>query len=91
MKKVAKLLKQRMGKHAEKVSTRVLPNTFIRAAALTNMALKGILPQLGVNLHATGEKAKSVLGWSPRSPEDAIIASAENLVRLGLVASRSSG
>jgi len=85
MKDVAELLKRRMGKHAEKVSTRVLPNTFIRAVALTNMAMKGIVPLLGVNLNATGEKARRVLGWSPRSPEDAIIASAESLVRLGLV------
>ncbi|HEY1216679.1 MAG TPA: aldehyde reductase [Bryobacteraceae bacterium] len=85
MKQVAGLLKQRMGLHAEKVSTRVLPNTFIRAVALTNMAMKGIVPLLGINLNATGEKARRVLGWSPRSPEDAIIASAESLVRLGLV------
>jgi dihydroflavonol-4-reductase len=82
---VAELLKQRMGKHAEKVSTRVLPNTFIRAAALTNMAMKGIVPLLGVNLNATGEKAERVLGWAPRSPQDAIIAAAESLVRLGLL------
>lgn len=85
MKDVAALLKERMGKHAEKVSTRVLPNTFIRAVALTNMAMKGIVPLLGVNLNATGEKARRVLGWSPRAPEDAIIAAGESLVRLGLV------
>lgn len=85
MVQVAELLKRRMGKHAEKVSTRVLPNAFIRAAALTSMTMKGIVPQLGMNLNATGEKARRVLGWSPRSPEEAIIASAESLVRLGLV------
>jgi len=85
MVQVAELLKQRLGKHAEKVSTRVLPNTFIRAAALTNMAMKGIVPLLDVNLNATGEKAKRVLGWAPRSPEEAIIASAESLVSLDLV------
>lgn len=85
MKQVAELLKKRMGKHADKVSTRVLPNTFIRTVALTNMAMKGIVPLLGVNLNATGEKAKRVLGWAPRSPEEAIVASAESLVRLGLV------
>jgi dihydroflavonol-4-reductase len=82
---VAELLKSRMGKHAEKVSTRELPNAFIRAAALTSMAMKGIVPLLGVNLNATNEKARRVLGWSPRPPEAAIVASAESLVRLGLV------
>lgn len=85
MGQVAELLKSRMGKHAEKVSTRELPNAFIRAAALTSMAMKGIVPLLGVNLNATNEKARRVLGWSPRPPEAAIVASAESLVRLGLV------
>ena len=85
MVQVAELLKQRMGKHAEKVSTRVLPNALIRTAALTNMAMKGIVPLLGVDLNATGEKAQRVLGWHPRSPEEAIVASAESLVQFGLV------
>ncbi|HTS47988.1 MAG TPA: aldehyde reductase [Bryobacteraceae bacterium] len=85
MVQVAELLKRRMGKHAEKVSTRELPNTFIRAAALTSMTMKGLVPLLGVNLNATAEKARRVLGWAPRSPEEAILASAESLVRLGLV------
>jgi dihydroflavonol-4-reductase len=49
------------------------------------MTMKGIVPQIGVNLNATGEKARRVLGWSPRSPEEAIVGSAESLVRLGLV------
>jgi len=52
------------------------------------MTMKGLVPLLGVNLNARGEKAKRVLGWSPRSPEEAILASAESLVRLGLMASR---
>jgi dihydroflavonol-4-reductase len=85
MVQVAELLKRRMGKHAEKVSTRELPNAFIRAAALTSMAMKGLVPLLGVNLNATAEKARRCLGWAPRSPEEAILASAESLVRLGLL------
>jgi len=85
MVQVAELLKRRMGELAQKVSTRELPNAFIRAAALTSMAMKGIVPLLGVNLNATGEKARRVLGWTPRPPEEAIIASAESLVQLGLL------
>jgi dihydroflavonol-4-reductase len=82
---VAELLKRRLGEHAAKVSTREVPNAFIRAAALTSMTMKGIVPLLGVRLNATGEKARRVLGWAPRSPEEAIVASAESLIRLGLV------
>ena len=82
---VAKVLKQRMGEVASKVSTRVLPNTVVRLGALKDPALRGALPLLGLNLNATSEKAMRLLGWIPRPPEDAIIATAESLARLGLL------
>ena len=34
---------------------------------------------------ATSAKARRLLGWSPRAPEDAIVATAESLHRLGLL------
>ena len=82
---VAKVLKQRLGPAADKVSTRVLPNTVVRLGALKDPALRGAVPLLGLNLNATSDKAMRLLGWSPRSPEDAIVATAESLVRLGLL------
>ncbi len=83
---VAKILRRHLGAAAEKVSTKVTPNTVIRVAALTNPAMKGLVPLLGVNLSASGDKAKHMLGWTPRSAEEAIIAAADSLIRLGLVA-----
>jgi len=82
---IAKLLKARMGPAGARVSTKQLPDLLIRSMALTNMAMKGLVPLLGVDLAASGEKARRLLGWSPRSREEAILASAESLVRLGLV------
>jgi hypothetical protein len=35
--------------------------------------------------NATNEKAKRLLGWSPRSNEESILATAESLARLGLL------
>ena len=46
---------------------------------------KQILPELGKMKNATSEKARRVLGWAPRSNEEAIVATAESLVRLGLL------
>lgn len=85
---VAKVLKERMGPAADKVSTRVLPDTLVRSGALKDPALRGAVPLLGLNLNATSEKAMRLLGWTPRPPEDAIVATAESLVRLGLLARR---
>ena len=82
---VARVLQRRMGAAAGKVSTRVLPNWLVRLAAIRDRSMKGIVPLLGVNLNATSEKARRALGWAPRSREDAIVATAESLLRLGLV------
>jgi dihydroflavonol-4-reductase len=84
---VAKVLQRRMGAAAARVSTRVLPNWLVRLAALRNQALKGIVPMLGVNMNATSEKAVRLLGWAPRSSEEAIVATAESLIRLRLLKS----
>jgi dihydroflavonol-4-reductase len=85
MNDIAKVLRRRMGAAAGKVPTRVLPNWLVRLIALGNPAIKGIVPMLGMNMNATGEKAKRLLGWNPRSSEEAIVATAESLIRLGLL------
>jgi dihydroflavonol-4-reductase len=82
---VAKILRRRLGAAASKVPTRVVPNWVVRLAALRNPALRGLVPLLGVSLNATGEKARRLLGWAPRSSEEAIVAAAESLLRLGLL------
>jgi nucleoside-diphosphate-sugar epimerase len=82
---IAKVLRSRMGDAAAKVPRRQLPNWLVRLAALRNRELRQLAPQLGKMRHATSAKATRVLGWVPRSSEDAIVATAESLLRLGLV------
>jgi dihydroflavonol-4-reductase len=62
-----------------------LSNWLVRIAALCDPAIKLILPELGQFKNATNEKATRLLGWKPRSREEAVVATAESLVRLGLV------
>jgi nucleoside-diphosphate-sugar epimerase len=82
---VAKVLKRRMGARARRVPTRELPNLLMRIAALRDPAVKVLLPQLGKVRNASSEKAQRLLGWAPRSNEEAIVASPESLLRLGLL------
>ena len=82
---VAGVLRRRMGAAASKVSTRELPNWLVRLAARRNPGLRGIATLLGRNMNATSEKAIRLLGWAPRSSEEAIVATAESLVRLDLL------
>jgi nucleoside-diphosphate-sugar epimerase len=82
---IAKVLKDRLGASAKRVPTRQLPNWLVRVAAMRDPAVKQILPELGKRKNATNEKARRVLGWAPRSREESIVATAESLVRLGLL------
>ena len=43
------------------------------------------LPELGRRKSASSEKARTLLGWSPRSNETAVLATAESLLQLGLL------
>jgi nucleoside-diphosphate-sugar epimerase len=85
MLEIAQTLKKGMGAAAKRVPTRELPNWIIRLASLRDPAVKLILPELGKKKNASNEKAKRILGWAPRSREEAILATAESLVSLGLL------
>jgi nucleoside-diphosphate-sugar epimerase len=92
MQEIAQLLKERMGDAAARVPTRVLPDWLLRLIALVDPLVQQIVPELGKVQNATSAKARRVLGWRPRSNEDSIVATAESLIRLGLVRpSRSPG
>jgi dihydroflavonol-4-reductase len=85
MREIALILKARLGQAARRVPTRQLPNWLVRLASLRDPAVKQILPELGKSKNATNAKAKRMLGWQPRSSEEAIVATGESLVRLGLL------
>ncbi len=82
---LAHVLKARMGEAGRRVPTREIPDWVLRLSAVFDTAVKQVLPDLGKRKNATNAKARRVLGWAPRSNEGAIIATAESLVRLGLL------
>lgn len=84
---IARILRQRLGAAANRVPTRVLPNWLVRLLGRRNPRMREIVPLLGVNLNASGNKARRLLGWAPRSSEEAIVATAQSLVSLGLLKS----
>lgn len=84
---IARTLKERMGAKAARVPTRQLPDWLVRLARFKDPAVRQIIPELGRWKNATSEKARRMLGWSPRSREESVVATAESLVELGLVKS----
>jgi len=79
---ISRVLHSRLGAAARRAPTRSLPNWVLRLTALFNPTVHELLPELGKIKNGTHEKASRLLGWAPRSNEDAIIATAESLLRL---------
>jgi nucleoside-diphosphate-sugar epimerase len=82
---MAGFLKTHMGAAAKRLPTRQLPDWVVRLVALFDPSVRQILPELGKRKNGTNAKAKRLLGWSPRSNEDCIVATGESLVRYGLL------
>ena len=82
---MADTLRRRMGEAAGRVPRRELPNWLVRLLGRFNPELRSVIPELGRRKEATSDKARRLLGWRPRSREEALIAAAESLLRLGLV------
>lgn len=86
---IARVLKARLGDAAKKVPTRQLPNWFVRIVARFDPGMRQLVPMLGKIRNATSAKAERVLEWKPRPSEDAIVATAESLVRFGIAGSKA--
>lgn len=82
---VALTLRERLGREARSVLRSQFPNIAVRVLAQFVPALRLFVPQLGVVRNASNDKARNLLGWSPRSPEQAVTATAESLLEIGLV------
>ncbi|RAI97893.1 nucleoside-diphosphate-sugar epimerase [Chitinophaga skermanii] len=82
---IANILRRNLGEKAAKVPTKVVPNWFIRVGALFNKQFALVAPLVGIVKSASNDKAKRLLGWQPRSNEEAVLATANSLLDLGLV------
>ena len=85
IKAMALTLKARLGAAAKSVPTRELPDWLVRLVAVFDKEVRQLTPELGVSKNATSAKARALLRWSPRSREDALVATAESLAKLGLL------
>lgn len=82
---MAQVLRRNLGEAARRVPTRRLPDWLLRLVGQFSPSIREMLPNLGKVRKASNEKARRLLGWSPRSNEEAVTATAESLLRLGLL------
>lgn len=82
---IAKVLRANLGDAAKKVPTRELPSWLVRLAARFSSTLRPMVPLLDNTRTPTSAKAERMLRWKPRPREEAVVASAESLIRFGVV------
>jgi nucleoside-diphosphate-sugar epimerase len=80
MAEVAAVLREELGADASKVPTRSVPSLLVKAMALFDPAIRGVVGQLGRKVQYSSEKARTVLGWSPRSSRDSVLDTARSIV-----------
>jgi dihydroflavonol-4-reductase len=85
MEEVAEVLRDRLGEAAAKVPKRTVPNLLVRGMALFDPGIRSIVGQLGRKTEISSEKAKTLLGWSPRPTEETIVECAQSLIATGVV------
>lgn len=83
---VAQILRRHFPAYAANLPNKVMPDILIKTAALANPMLRMVASLLGKYAETSNEKAVTMLDWHPRSAEDAIVATAQSMIDLGLVA-----
>ncbi|CCD99911.1 aldehyde reductase [Bradyrhizobium sp. STM 3809] len=82
---IAAVLRRRMGEAGRRTPRLEMPNWLARIVALGVPQLRDVKPLLGLRRAASGDKARRLLGWHPRPNDEIIVATAESLLKLGLV------
>jgi dihydroflavonol-4-reductase len=82
---IAAVLRARMGAAGRRAPRLEMPNWLAHVVALGVPQLREVKPLLGLRRAASGDKARRLLGWNPRPNEEIIVATAESLLKLGLV------
>jgi dihydroflavonol-4-reductase len=79
MQDVASTLRNELGNRAAHVPTRRLPNLFVKLLLPFLPNLEGLAPLLGRQFPLTAEKARRVLGFTPRAAATTIVECARSL------------
>jgi dihydroflavonol-4-reductase len=82
---VANLLSANLGEKARKVPSRRMPDWLLKLFALVRPELKQLVAELGNVRGGDSSHAIQTLGWTMRTPEEAILATAHSLIERGIV------
>ncbi|KAB2853485.1 MAG: aldehyde reductase, partial [Sphingopyxis terrae] len=81
---VANILTANLGKQARKVPTRRMPDWLLKGFAIFRPELKQLVAELGNVRGGDSRHAMETLGWTMRTPEEAVLATAHSLIERGI-------
>lgn len=82
---VGQMLKRHFGDRARRVPRFETPGWLIRLLALWSPGARAVSKDIGVVRRSSNDKARRILGWTPRSTEAALVATARSLFDLGVI------
>jgi dihydroflavonol-4-reductase len=62
-----------------------MPDWLLRAVALFDPVVRQVVGELGNIRDASADHAREKLGWVPRPPEESVLDTARDMIRLGIV------
>jgi nucleoside-diphosphate-sugar epimerase len=82
---IARIIRAKRPEYAKKVPTMQVPNFLLRIAAVFDPSIRQVLPELGRTMEISNEKAKTLLGWTPRPTEESVVDTVDTLVSGGFL------
>ncbi len=82
---VGELLGQRFPRFRRKMPKFESADWLTRIGARFDQEVSGVINELGRQRLVSSQKARTQLGWRPRSPHEAVVATAADLIRLRIV------
>ncbi|WP_457319805.1 NAD-dependent epimerase/dehydratase family protein [Roseateles sp. P5_E11] len=82
LREIAAILRAELGEQAQRVPTLQMPDWAVRLLAKVSPAVRAAASELGTARHQDATHAREALGWVPRPPREAIVATARDLIAL---------
>ncbi len=86
---IAHILKDRFGERGFRVPTRKIPGWLLKLVATWDRTARLAVQELGKRQDLSTRKAREVLGFSPRSLEEMVVAMGESMIERGVVRARA--
>jgi len=81
---IADILDEHLRERGYRIPTRRLPGFVLRVAALFDKTTRLVVPEIGLRMDVSNERAKRVLGWQPRSLRTMVTDMADSMIEFGV-------